>query len=82
MITAGWVTSRPDRDDDRRIQFELSQSGEALIKECWPKAKEFAADIGDLFTDQEFNQFKDMLNRANTSCDARLNSHSGRLDIE
>lgn len=76
MITAGWVTSRPDREDSRRIQFELTKDGEALIKEFWPKAKEFAADIGDLFTDQEFNQFKSMLNTANASCDARLTSHS------
>ncbi len=82
MLTAGWITSRPDRDDNRRIQFELSPTGEALIEQYWPKAKQFAADLGALFDKDEFEKFKEMLDRANASCEIRLNSNSDKNLID
>ena len=73
MIREGWVVAREDGRDLRRIQFELTETGQALIREYWPKAKAFAADVGALFTEEEFQQFKEMLERVNASCDDRMN---------
>ncbi|MGI9356705.1 MAG: MarR family winged helix-turn-helix transcriptional regulator [Rhizobiaceae bacterium] len=72
MISDGLITSRPDEDDMRRIKYELTAAGTKIIKKHWPDAKRFAADIAELFDSSEFNQMKDMLDRANELCDARL----------
>lgn len=72
MIAQGWVISRPDDTDLRRIQFSLSQAGQDIVQASWPDAKDLAADTAQLFDDAEFQLFKQMLDRANAACDARL----------
>jgi len=73
MIEMGWISGRFDDDDQRRIQFALTDSGKELVQKIWPEAKKFAAEMSELFDKNEFIQFKEMLDRANASCDARLN---------
>lgn len=72
MISNGWIESRPDKKDKRRTRYELTREGSKLIGKHWPDAKQFAADIAELFSKEEFNQFKEMLERASAACDARL----------
>ena len=72
MISEGWVASRPDQSDHRRILFGLTKSGEALIRRYWPEAKRFAAEIASLFDQSEFSLLREMLDRANKRCDIRL----------
>lgn len=76
MISAGWVAGRPDDGDQRRIQFNLTKAGENLVKMIWPEAKKLAEDIAELFDENEFEQFKGLLDKANLFCDARLNSEA------
>jgi DNA-binding MarR family transcriptional regulator len=76
MIAAGWVNSRPDDHDQRRIQYTLTDDGVKIVKDIWPRAQQFASDIAALFEADAFDQFKSMLDIAGASCDARL-SNSG-----
>jgi DNA-binding MarR family transcriptional regulator len=72
MVTKGWVESRPDPVDHRRIQYRLTEGGTALVEENWPHAKAFAANLAGLFDEDEFDQFKAMLDKANSAFDQRL----------
>ncbi len=72
MISEGWIASRPDQDDQRRIQYSLTDAGTKIIKAYWPRAQQFAADIAELFDDDEFIKIRDMLDRANALCDERI----------
>ncbi len=72
MISNGWLKSRPDEKDKRRIRYELTGEGAKLVKRHWPAARQFAADMAELFDGKEFDQFREMLDRANASCDDRL----------
>ena len=77
MISDGWIESRPDPVDHRRIQYKLTAEGERIIEENWPHAKAFAADLAELFDEDEFDQFKTMLDKANEAIDVRL-KHSNK----
>ena len=72
MIAEGWIKSQPDKKDKRLINYSLTETGKTMVMTHWPDARQFAADIADLFDDNEFQQFKEMLDRANEQCDARL----------
>lgn len=74
MIAKGWVRSRADENDQRRINFELTDSGVALVEHYWPEAKQFAADVKELFSEEEFEQFKVMLERVTELCNKRLSN--------
>ena len=76
MVAQGWLTSRVDKTDQRRIQYELTEAGAALVHRHWPEAKQFAADIRGLFNETEFKLFRDMLDRANADCDERLSKNN------
>lgn len=43
-----------------------------IIEENWPHAKALAADLAKLFDEDEFDQFKPMLDKANEAIDVRL----------
>ena len=73
MIANGWVASMPDNNDKRRVRYQLTATGKKLVARHWPDAKQFAQDIAELFDDEEFEQFKVMLDRASAACDVRLN---------
>ena len=77
MIKQGWVAGRGDGEDRRRIQFTLTQQGEALVREYWPEAKAFADEISALFSEDEFKEFRRMLDRLNSACEFRLQSNIG-----
>lgn len=72
MISKGWIASRSDENDQRRIQYTLTENGTKIIDNIWPQAQQFAGDIAELFDEDEFDQFKKMLDRSNVSCDTRL----------
>jgi len=72
MIDQGWVKSRADDTDQRMVKYALTEAGTQLIETYWPDAKQFGADISSLFSASEFEQFREMLDRANASCDERL----------
>lgn len=72
MISDGLIESRPDSVDQRRIQYRLTPAGELVIEENWPHAKAFAADVAELFDDEEFEQFKMMLDKTNEAIDERM----------
>lgn len=72
MIGKGWINSRPDEEDQRRIQYKLTDNGAAIVQDVWPHAKALANDMAGLFGESEFEQFKGMLDKASVSCDARL----------
>ncbi len=72
MISKGWVESRDDMQDKRRIQYDLTRDGIKIVEKIWPDAKLLAADISNIFSDTEFVQLKNLLDRANASCEARL----------
>lgn len=77
MIDLDWVASRADPMDHRRIQYKLTEKGAALIEQNWPHAKGFAADVAELFDDDEFVQFREMLDKVNGAFDKRLKNGNG-----
>lgn len=72
LRSRGWLKSNSDNDDQRRILYRLTEPGEEVIRQRWPDARQFAADIAELFDEKEFTQFRDYLDRAHHLCDARL----------
>ena len=63
LSTGVWTTSAPAASRSAFQKLNIA---------CIGTANRAAADIAELFDSSEFNQMKDMLDRANELCDARL----------
>ncbi|MEJ6689931.1 MAG: MarR family winged helix-turn-helix transcriptional regulator [Paracoccaceae bacterium] len=72
MIAKGWIESRSDEHDQRKILYSLTQTAAEIVKEVWPHAKQIGADVGGLFSEDEFQHLKKMLDRATAFCEDRL----------
>ncbi|WP_299026259.1 MarR family winged helix-turn-helix transcriptional regulator [uncultured Sulfitobacter sp.] len=76
MTAKGWIESRADPIDHRRILYRLTNEGASIIEENWPHALDFAANVASLFDEDEFDKFKTMLDKANQAFDQRLKNGS------
>ncbi|MBL4785953.1 MAG: winged helix DNA-binding protein [Cohaesibacteraceae bacterium] len=72
MEKKGWVVRTKDKKDRRLVLFSMTDQGKAMFQTFWPDAQALSQDVRNLFDEEEFNQLRDGIDRANDRLDALL----------